>query len=307
MKRVLITGASGLLGSNLIYTNPAKWHCIAISNTHPFKNPPADVAPIRADLLAQPLEAVFDPFLPLDCIIHTAANTNVDQCEKEPAAANALNTGLAYRIAQYAHRNNIHLVHISTDHIFDGKSGNYSEADLPNPINEYAKTKLAAEECILRIHKARSMIVRTNFFGYNMQNKNDLAGWMCSKLGNKEPIRLFRDVYFSPLLVNALISAIVEIVEKETTGLLHIAAADGCSKYEFGLMLASAFNFDPGLITPISIDESDLSVARPKNMTLNTGAAKALLTTALPKVAQSIERYRELSANGYENGIKQMA
>ncbi|MBI4135784.1 SDR family oxidoreductase [Candidatus Uhrbacteria bacterium] len=305
-RRVLITGASGLLGSNLILLNPGKWHCIAVNNAHPFTNIPADTTQIRADLLTERLETLLDPLLPLHAIIHTAANTNVDQCEKEPVLAKALNTDLALRIAEYARKHNIHLVHISTDHIFGGKIGNYSERDIPNPINEYAKTKLAAEESILRVYKERSLIARTNFFGYNMQNKDDLAGWMCSKLKNKKSIRLFRDVYFSPLLVNSLISAIVEIIERTTTGVLHIAAGDGCSKYAFGLMLAQRFRFDPNLIVPISISESDLTVARPKNMTLDTALARTFLTTPLPTIAESIEHYYELSATGYERVIKKM-
>lgn len=305
-KRVLITGASGLLGSNLILLRPDNWECVAIAHQHPIQKPPAGVTTAQIDLLAHPLEDVLDQYLPLHSIIHTAALTNVDQCEREQEFTKAFNTDLAERMARYAQARDIHLTHLSTDHIFDGKKGNYQEGDAPNPINHYAATKLAAEEAILRTHRDNSAIIRTNFFGYNMQEKNDLAGWMRAKLAAGEPVRLFRDVYFSPLLVNYLVSAMVEVVEREITGVLHLASPDHCSKYDFGIMLARTFNFDTTLITSISVDDSGLAVPRPKNMTLNTGAAQTRLSIPLPAIVQSIAEYKNLAQQGYEQKLKQM-
>lgn len=305
-RRVLITGASGLLGSNLLLLRPDHWDCIALAHRHPIKNPPPGIITTNADLLSHAIDEVIDQYLPLDSIIHTAALTNVDQCEREPRFASAFNTDLAKRIARYAHAHDIHLTHLSTDHIFDGKKGDYKEEDAPNPINHYAATKRAAEEAVLRVHAKKSAIIRTNFFGYNMQEKQDLAGWMRTKLAAEEPIRLFRDVYFSPLLVNHLVSAIVEIVENAYAGILHVASPDHCSKYDFGMMLVHTFNFDTKLIMPISVDESGLSVPRPKNMTLNTAAARIRLSTPLPTIAQSIAEYKTLAQQGYEEKLKQM-
>lgn len=305
-RRVLVTGASGLLGSNLVLLHPTWWDIIAVTNEHSIDRPPPGVTCARANLLVQSIDSVLTPFLPLDAVIHTAALTDVDRCEREPEYAMALNADLPAAIAAFAQRHGIHLVHISTDHIFDGRDGNYTEASLPHPINVYAHTKFAAEEHMLRT-RAQSTIVRTDFFGFSLRERPDLAGWICGALARREPIRLFRDVRFSPLIVNALVSALIEIVDRRLTGVLNVAAADGCSKEVFGRMLAHAFQLSTNGITSISLDDAGLTAPRPKDITLNTGLARTYLTTPLPTVAQSIEWYRQLVQAGYDRAMREMA
>jgi len=302
--RVLITGASGLLGSNLLFLRPTSWNVVALTNRHSVRRMLAGVEIVQADLTRQRVEDVLKSIGPLDAIVQCIAHTNVDGCEQEPDHAKALNTDIATQIHAYAQDHGVHLVHISTDHVFDGLRGNYQETDEAHPLNIYAKTKLAAEKHILQSGIGKNVIIRTNFFGYNMQEKQDLAGWMYEALSKNKPISLFTDVIVSPLLVNALVSVIIEIVSKGLTGLLHIAASDACSKYAFGLMLANAFSFNTELITPVSIDDSDLQVLRPKNMSLNTDRAQSLLTTHLPTVQESLEWYRQLRIAGYQDAIR---
>ncbi len=305
-KRYLVTGASGLLGSNLTLLSPERWDVVALARTHPIVTPPKNVRAREADLLSTNLPSLLDPFLPLDGIIQTVANTNVNGCQSDPEGAKAVNAQIAMELSDYALANGIHLVHISTDHLFDGVRGDYKETDEPRPINVYAQTKLDAETYIRESNPGAS-IVRTNFFGYNMQPKNDLAGWMCGELAAGNPIRLFRDVSFSPLLVNDLVSALIEIAERKLAGVLHVTASDHCSKLDFGYELAKAFHFDTNLITAISVDEADFSVPRPKNMSMDSTRAQQLLKTPLLPVRASIERYRQLAKTNYARKIKQMA
>lgn len=305
-RRVLVTGASGLLGSNLVLLHPAWWDMVALTNEHSIDRPPPGVTCARANLLVQPIDSALTPLLPLDAIIHTVALTDVDRCEREPEYAMALNTDLSAAVAAFARRHDIHLVHISTDHIFDGREGDYTETSTARPMNAYARTKLAAEERILQAG-TQSAIVRTDFFGFSLRDRPDLAGWVCSALARREPIRLFHDARFSPLLANALVSALIEIVDRHLTGVLHVAAADGCSKEEFGRLLAHAFQLSTNSIMSISLDDAGLTAPRPKDITLNTSATRTRLSTPLPTVAQNIEWYRQLVQAGYDRAMREMA
>ncbi|GAJ11079.1 unnamed protein product, partial [marine sediment metagenome] len=106
-------------------------------------------------------------------------------------------------IARQAEQTGAHLIHISTDSVFDGTRGNYNEKDIPNPVNVYAKTKLEAEQKVMSILPA-ACIVRTVIYGWNYQNKFSLAEWIIHKLSHREKLRAFKDVLFSPILVNDL-------------------------------------------------------------------------------------------------------
>lgn len=303
-RRVLVTGASGLLGSNIMLLRPPAWTLIALAHTHPITAPTPGVICASVNLLTESVDRALASFLPLDAIIHTAALTNVDRCAREPELAVALNTDLAAAVAQFAQRHGIHLVHISTDHIFDGISGSYTESSIPKPLNVYAQTKHDAEVQIRALGGPHT-IVRTNFFGCAMQERQDLAGWMRAQWQSRgTSVRLFSDVRFSPLLVTLLATALFEIVERRVLGVLHVAAADGCTKEAFGRMIADAFHFDARRIESVSVDHAGLAVVRPKDMTLDTRAARALLETTLPTIAQSIEQYRQLLAMGYADAVR---
>jgi dTDP-4-dehydrorhamnose reductase len=305
-KRVLITGASGLLGGNLVFVAPQHWDIIAVTYRHTLHNIPKNIIAHTLDLRDEKSMHALRADGAFDAIIHAAALTNVDQCEQEPLVARDLNTTIAERMALFAREQDAHLVQISTDHIFNGVTGPYYVTDAPTPINEYARSKLEAERCITALAHTKTTIVRTNFFGYNVQEKNDLAGWMLQELAQENPIRLFTDVLFSPLLVNRLIAILIEIIDQRIYGTQHVAARDGCSKYEFGMMLADAFACDTALITPISIDESELAVARPKDMRLNIDASAQILETQMPTIAESIEYYRQLECASYASLIKKL-
>ncbi len=304
-KRVLITGASGLLGGNLMYLFPDEWEIVGVVHQHHIAPPARHVHVVNTNLLDDDFDTDLRPFEPFDAIVHTAALTNVERCEYQKRLAWFLNADLVRRIAQYCERNDVHLIHISTDHVFDGKKGCYSEQDVPHPINYYAQTKLAAEK-FLQGYDHRTTMIRTNFFGWNIQNKEDIAGWIHGTLQKREDISLFTDVFFSPILVNLFAPCIAEIIEKKILGTLHIAARDSCSKYEFGMKIANAFALEGNAILPIAVQDSDLRVPRPNNMTMNTEKAQATLSTNIPTVDTCIAEYKKLSDAGYPHTLRQL-
>ena len=210
-KRVLITGASGLLGGNLMTLLPESWGIVGLVHEHPIHSPRKRAEIRTFDLLTKNFDALLSDLGTIDAVIHTAALTNVDLCEEKKRQSWDLNAVVTKNIADACAKHYVHLVHISTDHIFDGKKGDYAEEDQPHPVNYYAETKLAGEEFV-RASGCHSTIIRTNFFGFYIQRKRGIAGWILNTLKEKEPLTLFTDVRFSSILVNDFVPAITEVL-----------------------------------------------------------------------------------------------
>jgi dTDP-4-dehydrorhamnose reductase len=303
--RVGITGATGLLGSNLLHLSPQEWEIVGLTHTYPVSQiQHTRLSFVQGDLVAD-AQAACTAFDSCDVIVHTAALTNVDQCEEKPDIAHSFHVTATSALAQHAKKIGAHFIHISTDHIFDGERGDYAENDVPAPCNVYAQTKLDAESAVEQVGGPHT-IIRTNFFGYNLQQKTDLAGWMVSTLKKGQQLRLFTDARFSPILANVLVECIQEIVTRGIFGLFHIGSRDGCSKYEFGMRLASVLGYDTSHIKPVSIDEVGFRAVRPKDLTLNTSHAQRVLDAPLPTVEESIAQYAVLARDGYQASMRQM-
>ncbi len=302
--RLLITGASGLLGGNLLYQLSPIWDIVGVVNEHEIETTLRGVQMARANLLEDDIEKLFGTYGPFDSVIHTAAMTNVDGCEKNPDLARALNATLPTQLAQICATLRIHFVHISTDHIFDGKTGNYTEESPPQPLNMYAKTKYEGERGVQEV-RGTSLIIRTNFFGWNIQPKQDLVGWILDALRAKKEIPSFTDVWFSPIVVHRLIDALRVMIARKTTGIFHVASADACSKYAFACELAHVFDFDPSYLRPTLIETIPPLALRPKNMSLNTKYVQETLGIGLPTVGESVLAYKKYCDEGYGEKLRQ--
>lgn len=287
--RVLLTGASGLLGGNILYLLPKEWEIRAVSLR--------DI-----DLASGDIAGLMSSFRP-SVIIHAAALTAVDRCETDRAEAYALHVEAVKKIAETARSLGSYLIHISTDHVFDGERGGYCEDDAAAPVNYYAETKRLGERAV-RESGCDYAVIRTNFFGFNVQNKHDFADWILDALREKKEVRLFTDVIFSPILVNTLADRIVEMAERRQTGIFHIAAHDSCSKYEFGVRLAQAFDLPTDTIIAWSIDDAPGLARRPKNMSLDVSKSEKKFGVTFPTVAESIAKYKVLCQEGYQEKLR---
>ncbi len=292
-KKILITGAEGLLGSNLcrMYSknNTEKYEVYATSKTKP--NFP-HCQNYKLDILNKEDLKLIEKLKP-DVIVHCAALVNLDYCELHPEEAKKVNAEGAKNLALAAKKAGSYLVHISTDAIFDGTKGNYKEEDLPNPISVYGKTKLLAEKEVSS-SGAKYVSIRTNIYGWNKKEKLSLAEWMLNKLEKNEKLTAFKDVFFSPILVNNLGEAILELSAIKHQGILHVAGSESCSKLEFARKIAQVFDFNDNLITEISVDDLNLKAKRTKNMSLNVEKAKTILKTKLWNVKEGLKQFKEL-------------
>jgi dTDP-4-dehydrorhamnose reductase len=301
MTRLLITGASGLLGANLVVDAAAIHEVVAVSRHHPVRHP--GVQSVQADLAqagkAQDIVRAARPAW----IIHCAAATDVDACEVEPEMAFRLNRDMAARVAEAARRNGARLVHISTDAVFDGENGHYREADEPHPINAYGRSKLAGEEAVAAAHP-EALIVRTNIYGWNVLPKRSLAEWFLANLEAGHPCRGFADVWVTTILVNDLGALLWRMLELGLEGIYHVAGAECVSKYDFGVRVAQVFGLDTGLIAAAPASEAALRAPRPRRLCLDCSQAERAIGLRMPLVEEGLRRFRALREDGHLDSLR---
>lgn len=195
-------------------------------------------------------EAVVN-FTKPDVIIHTAAMTNVDQCETEKEACWKLNVTAVQHLIDICRKYDVFLEHISTDFVFDGTSGPYSEDDEPNPVSFYGWSKYAAEKAVmgseLRWAIARTVLVYGT--AHDMSRSNIIL-WVKKSLEQGKPIHLVTDQVRTPTLAEDLAMGCYLIAKEESQGIFHISGKDLLTPYEMALMTADFFGLDPSLIAP---------------------------------------------------------
>jgi dTDP-4-dehydrorhamnose reductase len=238
-------------------------------------------------------------------VIHCAALANVDACETEPVLAEQLNTQLPEKLALHVAKGGARLVHISTDAVFDGQTGGYSELDEPNPLSIYARTKLDGEQAVLAAY-SQAIVVRVNLFGWSLKGQRSLAEWFFNNLDAGKQIRGFTDVFFCPLLANHLAALLLAMLENRLSGLYHVVSSDCISKYEFGRAIARRFGFDERLIIASSVTEAGLTALRSPNLTLKTSKLSLALGEPPPGLPEGIEGFFTLYRDGYPAMIRAM-
>jgi dTDP-4-dehydrorhamnose reductase len=299
--KLLITGASGLLGLNLSLMEVGKHGIVGVDRS---KLVSAPFPVVQADLLTpQVVDTLLDAHRP-DAVIHTAANANVDACESDPQGAHRLNAEFPGELAQACARRGMRFVHISTDAVFDGsKEGVYTETDTPNPLSIYAQTKLDGERNVLSVYRD-AIVARVNFFGWSLSGSRSLSEFFFNKLSKGEQCNGFTDVYFCPLFVGDLAETLVLMLEKGLTGLYHVTGSQAVSKFDFGQRIARQFGFDPQLVIPRSVEESGLKARRSHNLRLSIHRLSTDLGQEIPGVSTGIEQFYTQAQQGYPQKMR---
>ncbi len=305
--RLLVTGVSGLLGSNLAWL-ASEQHAVsgvlrgarasAVPGRTPFQVIESDLTqPGQAErviALAQP-----------DVVIHCAALTSVDYCEMHPEEAQTVNVTASAMLARAAAAYGARMLYVSTDSVFDGMRGDYSEEDATNPVNVYARTKLAGE---LAVSAAQpdALIARVNFYGWSWEGSRSLAEFFYHHLCAGRPVLGYDDVIFCPLLVNDMVGILLRMLERNLSGLYHVVSSECQSKYAFARMLANAFGLDDCLIAPSSYRDGRLAAARSPLLTLRTDKLAGALGEELPGQLASMQRFAQLFASGYPQTLRSL-
>jgi dTDP-4-dehydrorhamnose reductase len=288
MEKVLIIGGSGLLGSKICEIFPdafATYNITQISRKNTFKLDISDRDSLRFAL---------DKLEP-DTVIVTAALTDVDRCEIHPEMAVAVNTEPFNYITSYLKRKGGRLIQISTDYVFSGEKGNYSEKDERKPINVYGKTKMDAENIIINSGIDFSLVRTSGIFGINESTgKNNFFTWIYNNLRTGNEIRLVTDQIYSPVLNTVLAKVIYEIYEREINGIIHFSSLDSISRFEFGTLIAEIFNLRKERIYHARMEDMAWIAKRPKNSSLNNDKALNILSVKPITVSEELNMVKGL-------------
>ncbi len=275
--RILIIGSNGTLGQKTVdfYLKTGNYELLLISGGE--NSVAENVDYIQCDITErEKIKKCVQSFYP-DFIINAAAYTGVDKSETEREQAWKVNVKAVEYISETARAIDAHIIHISSDYIFDGKNGPYSEDAIPNPLSYYGRTKLASENA-LKISGALYTILRTNvLYGTSPNSRPDFVKWVVNSLKNKQQIRIVTDQINNPTFIDDLIQAISKIIEFGRTGIFNIGGREFLSRHEFTNIIAGYFNLDKTLIEPILTKDLNQAARRPLKSGLITLKAQTEL------------------------------
>jgi dTDP-4-dehydrorhamnose reductase len=286
---VFVTGGAGLLGVNWAATVRERYRVLLglHDRTIALRGVEAQAIALGSvDKLTRAFEKA-QSFL----VVHTAGITNVEACEADPDLARHVNVQLADNVAQACARLGIALAHVSTDHLFSGEGDLIREEDAVSPTNVYGHTKAEAESRVLDAHPG-AMVVRTNFYGWGPSYKRSFSDTIIDGLRAGEPVSLFDDVTYTPILMSALVNTAHDLVDRKASGIFHVTGDDCVSKHQFGMRVARRFGLDANLIVAGSIRDRPELVARPRRMSLSNRKARALLGRSLGGIDEHLTELR---------------
>lgn len=288
--RLLVTGSNGLVGSRLARLLLSRGHEVfALGRGAARGGQPGYHSVDLGD--AEALTRAVRETRP-DVIINPAGMTDVDGCEREPDAAYVANVEGVASLARAARDVGAHLVHVSTDYVFDGEAGPYDVDALPNPRGVYAITKHLGEQTVKALcAKGSWTIARTAVvYGWPSTGKNNFGTWLIGNLRDGKPVKLFSDQWVSPTHAGHCAEMLAELAERRLPGTWHTAGAEVVDRVTFGHRLCDRFGFDRALVQPSLMADVKLPSPRPaKSGLVVTRTAEALAAKPL-SLAASLDR-----------------
>ncbi len=288
--RIAITGASGLLGRALIdeaadkHEIVAAFHSSEILDLRYLEQYPLDLA--HEDSIRRFIETAR-----ADLIIHSAAITDVDLCEREPKLAQIMNAEGTRRIVEAIRNTSTRIVYISTDYVFDGTAGPYAETAPTHPINIYGKTKLEGEVAVLSMEERGTIVRSASFLGRGGPLRPTFVERMLETMRDQPPLQAAYDQRSNITPVDGLASGIIRIVETGASGIWHIAHPQILSRHDLAVLIAERAGIDSSHIQRVSYDSLKRDAVRPLAGGLKTDkAARDLMLTFRP-LQESIQMF----------------
>ncbi len=277
--QLLITGGSGFIGGHLVKHLSSQYTITTTYWSHSFQDPAAQW--IKIDLSRRSeVVTLFETLNPA-WVIHTAALATVARGEKDPQPMSQINIEGAGNIAKCCTQRATPLLHFSTDMVFDGKEGNYSETDPPFPITHYGRTKLEAEK-IVKHYSDNFIILRIALcLGSPIWGGSSFSQWVLENMRKNQPVHLYVDQFRTPLHIINLCQVVEELLTIPFRGILHLAGTEKANRVQIGQAVAQQYHFSEKLIHPVTITDSLSPYPLQKDLSLNVSKAKNLLKTSL--------------------------
>lgn len=292
-QKVLVIGANGLLGQKIVETflDDFEVHGIGRKNKPSLEFDKFNYTVCDITNREQILELVrtFEPHF----IVNSAAYTNVDGCEDEKEDCWKINVVGVENLANTAKRFGIHVVHISTDYVFDGVEGNYDEESRPKPLGYYGRTKLAAENALISSGIDCAIVRTMILFGMGIDLNHNFVTWIIEKLTNGESIKIVDDQFGHPTLVDDLAKAILKIVDLKKTGIYNIAGSECISRFELAQKIAKVFDLNSALIHSIKTKDLNQKAPRPLNSSFDLNKTLKELGFQLSDVEKGLQTLRQ--------------
>ncbi len=286
--KILVLGGSGLIG-NFFIRNSINHEIITTFNKTKINtsniiskkiNLPEDWTKLQNLILEK------KP----DIVLNSMAFSNSDFCETNKEKVYALHVKVSEKITALCSKINSKIVFLSTDYVFDGKKGNYTENDETNPINYYGHSKDLAEKITLK--NENNLVLRTAMV-YGLSSKVRFLRYVIENLRKNQEINTYNDIFNSATLLDDLTNGISKAIEFDANGIYHMVGSSCVSRFDFAKTVAKVFNFNENLVKPVSIVSSKLKAQRPVKPCLNNSKAVKTFNIKFSSINEGIKRVYE--------------
>ncbi len=298
-RKVLITGANGLLGQQLVKVFRDDYEVHALGLQAQSHLPIENFLYYQGDITdRQQVRALVEKIVP-NFIVNAAAFTDVDGSEAQRELCWKINVTGVENLVYAAQKIKARLVHVSTDYVFDGKNGPYREDDRPNPLGFYARSKLAGENVLIN-SEANYAIARTMvLYGAGYGIRPNFVTWLIDQLRQGQAVRIVDDQFGNPTLASELARALRVLTEAGPgqRGVYHISGSEVIDRYHFAIKIAEVFDLDSSLIQPIKTNDLKQASPRPLHSGFDISKAVTALNIAMSDVVGGLQKFKlELAA-----------
>ena len=276
--KIIIAGGSGHIGSFLVNQLCHSYPVCTLDRTSGY-----DIGNYTS------VASLFAGLRP-KVVVHCINYGNIRACESNKDEAHKVNVLGTNTVVELCKKYKSYLIYLSTDYVFDGEKGYYTESDAANPINFFGQTKLAAEELIRSAYPDHSLVIRPSaVYGYAGMKKSNFDLWLIERLKRGDEVAVFSDIYSTPTCVVDMAEVLLKCIKLGLTGLYHLSGPQRTSRYELARHIARFLGYDTKLVQPI-ISDSIESVGRPKDTSLISKALENKLGMAFSSVEEGLRR-----------------
>jgi dTDP-4-dehydrorhamnose reductase len=310
-KKILITGSNGLLGQAIVETVAMSNALGLVLGTTNRRNI-CDTLPEEqfhlADVTdAQQVHSLIETLQP-EVVIHTAAKTLVDPCEMHPQSCRKVNIEGARNVALACKYTGAHMIHMSTDFVFDGTSGPYDEHAQPHPQSVYAKSKWESEQIVSSVLPEATILRTALVFGwFREMSRSNFMVWVINSLKEGRQIRVVCDQFRTPTYAFDLAAACIKVANDKIPGLFHVSGSEFYSVFEFAQIIADAFGLDKSLIEPIETHLLHEKAKRPYITGFEIGKANRILHFSPTPLSEALTEIRTKIENAGQHSAAAMA